>query len=221
MSFSGGGGSNPFDDTGRIIKRFEPNIMPFVRNGIAGSNDFRQAIENILGKGPVGFENSIMGQYQQSPYAKYQVNQATDAANRAAAAGGYLGTPQEQQALASNVQNIVSRDENQFFHNAVQPYEFGTQAAGQLAGQGLRATQQLWQYLQALANNQVASRSWNNQNHGAGGIFNALGGLTGLTGLAGNIAGIPDIGSLFGGGGALAGGLEGLGDGAALAGMFM
>jgi uncharacterized protein YdbL (DUF1318 family) len=187
-----GGGSDPFDASGRILKRFEPNIMPFVHNGIAGSNDFRQAIENILGKGPVGFENFIMGQYQQSPYAKYQVNQATDAANRAAAAGGYLGTPQEQQALASNVQNIVSRDQNQFYQNAVQPYEFGTQAAGQLAGQGLSADQQLFQYLSALANNQVASASWGNQNHGLGGAFNALGGLTGL---AGDIAG---AGSKFG-----------------------
>lgn len=187
-----GGGSNPFDDSGRILKQFKPNIMPFVNNGIWGSNQFKDAIQRFLGGGPVGFENSVMSQYQESPYAKYQVNQATDAANRAAAAGGYLGTPQEQQGLASNIQNIVSKDQNQFYQNAVQPYEFGTTAAGQLAGQGLTATQQLWQYLQALANNQAASASWSNQNHGLGGAFNALGGLAGL---AGDVAG---AGSKFG-----------------------
>ncbi len=196
MSLFGGGGSNPFDESGRILKRFESNIMPFVNNGKWGSDQFKNAIAKFLGLGPVGFENSIMSQYQESPYAQHQVQQATDAANRAAAAGGYLGTPQEQQRLAGDVQNIVSRDQNQFYQNAVQPYEYGTQAAGQLAGQGLTATQQLWQYLQALANNQVASRSWGNQNHGLGGAFNALGGLAGL---AGDIAGIPGIGDLFGG----------------------
>ena len=147
-----------------------------------------------------------MSQYQESPYAQHQVQQATDAANRAAAAGGYLGTPQEQQRLAGDVQNIVSRDQNQFYQNAVQPYEYGTQAAGQLAGQGLNADQMLWQYLQALANNQLGSAGWSAQNHGAGGIFNALGELAGL---AGDVAGIPGIGGLFGGGGALAGGLRG------------
>jgi uncharacterized protein YdbL (DUF1318 family) len=210
-------GGDPFDESGRILKRFEPNIMPFVNNGIFGSNQLRNAISQFLSQGPVGFENSIMSQYRKSPYAQRQVQQATEAANRAGAAGGYLGTPQEQQQLAGDVQGIVSKDQNQFYQNAVQPYEFGTQAAGQMAGQGLQANQQLWQYLQALANNQAASAGWSAQNHGAGGIFNALGRLAGL---AGNIAGIPGIGSLFGGG-ALAGGLEGLGNGAALAGMFM
>ena len=214
----GGGGSDPYDASGRILKRFEPNIMPFVHNGIWGSDQFRNAIKNFLGGGPVNFENSIMSQYRESPYAQHQVQQATDAANRAAAAGGYLGTPQEQQRLAGDVQNIVSRDQNQFYQNAVQPYEYGTTAAGQLAGQGLTATQQLWQYLQALANNQLGSAGWSAQNHGAGGIFNALGGLAGL---AGDIAGIPGINGLFGGAGAVVSGLEGLGDGAALAGMFM
>lgn len=208
---------DPFDASGRIIKRFEPNIMPFVNNGIWSSNQFKNAIQRFLGGGPVGFENSIMSQYRESPYAQHEVQQATEAANRAGAAGGYLGTPQEQQQLAGDVQGIVSKDQNQFYQNAVQPYEFGTQAAGQMAGQGLQANQQLWQYLRALANNQLGSAGWSAQNHGLGGAFNALGGLAGL---AGDIAGIPGIGGLFGNG-AVSGGLEGLGNGAALAGMFM
>lgn len=186
------GGSNPYDDSGKTLKRFEPNIMPFVNSGIEGNKAYLDAINRFLGGGPVGFENSIMSQYQESPYAQRQIGDATEAANRAAAAGGYVGTPQEQEGLAGNIQGIVSRDQNQFYRNAVQPYEFGTQQAGNLSQQGLEANQQLWQYLQALANNQAASGGWRSQNSGLGGIFNALGAGAGL---AGDIAG---MGSKFG-----------------------
>ena len=48
--------------------------------------------------------------FQQSPGYKFQVDQATNAANSAASAGGMLGTPAEQQQLAGTVGGLANQD---------------------------------------------------------------------------------------------------------------
>ncbi len=186
MSFLGlfGSGNNPYDTSGKDLKQFNRNnLNPYINNGMWGSDQYKDLLTRLMGKSPVNFENSIMSQYQQSPWAKHEIEDATTAANRAAAAGGYLGTPQEQQGLADNIGGIVSKDQQQFYNNAVNPYEHFTDdelhGLSDMGNQGLSAQQFLERYLESLANNDAAQQGWNNQNRGFGGFMHGIGGLLG------------------------------------------
>jgi len=203
-----GGGSNPYDSEIDTYNKFPGHAMPYMHNGEWASGAYRGAISNFLKNDGVDYENNVMSQYQESPWAKYQTGELTNAANKAAAAGGYAGTPQEQEALAGKLQGLISQDQQKFYNNAKQPYEFGTQQAGNQAGQGLQANSQYWNYLKALAQAQMGQQGWNSANRGLGGF---LGGIGNLAGLAGTVMGIPGVQGLLGmGGGSALGGMGGM-----------
>ena len=185
-----GGGSNPYSGLESLYDPYMASIKPYQDAGKFGLNEYRKAIGNFLDQGPVGFENQIMSQYQSSPWATYQTQQVTDAANKAAAAGGFLGTPQEQEALANKVQGIVSQDQQKFYQDAVQPYEYGTGQAANLVNVGQATNQDQLNYLNSIANIRASENEWNNQNRGFGGFMNSLGGLVGI---GSTVAGLPGV----------------------------
>lgn len=204
-----GGGSNPYNQAIDTYNRMPKHIDPYMQHGEWASGAYSDAIKNLLGNGGVGYENQVMSQYKESPWAKYQTDQATNAANKAAAAGGYAGTPQEQEALDKNIQGIVSQDQQKFYQNALNPYEFGTRQAGNQASQGLQANQQYWDYLKQLAQAQMGQQGWNSANTGLGGFLGGLGNLAGLAGTVMGIPGVPGLLGLGGGAGSAASGLGG------------
>jgi len=102
-----------------------------------------QDVTNRMLQHPEELENTIMQGYQMSPYAKYQTQQTTEAANRAAAAAGELGTPNEQAALARQIQGITSADEQQYLQNAMQPYMSAYQGLGGITQMGYGSAGQM------------------------------------------------------------------------------
>ncbi len=96
---------------------------------------YTSSLSGLTGN-PTGLEDSIMSKYSTSPMAQYQTQQATQAGDRAAAAGGVLGTPAMQQQMAGNIQGIVSQDQGQYLQNAIQPYEFGLGQQGNFINMG-------------------------------------------------------------------------------------
>lgn len=68
--------------------------------------------------------------YSESPGYQWNVEQATNAANNAASAGGMRGSPQHQQQISSMVSGLANQDY----------YNYLNQALG-LYGQGLQGTQ--------------------------------------------------------------------------------
>lgn len=218
-----GGGTNPYDDAIKTYNKFPGHVMPYMQNGEWASGAYHNAIANFLKNGGVDYQNNVMSQYKESPWAKFQTGELTNAANKAAAAGGYAGTPQEQEALAGKLQGMVSQDQQRFYNNAMRPYEFGTQQAGNQANQGLQANSQYLNFLQALAQAQAGQQGWNSANTGLAGF---LGGVGNLAGLAGTIMGIPGVQGFLGmGGGGAGSNLAGMGnqisaDGAILDGLL-
>lgn len=71
---------------------------------------------NFISGGNVSLNQLTTG-YKPSPAAIYAVEQATIAANNAAAAGGYFGSPQHQVQLDEQIINIASLDYNQYLYN--------------------------------------------------------------------------------------------------------
>lgn len=147
------------------------------------------------------FINNMGKSFQQSPGLQFQINQATGAANRAAAAGGYLGTPAEQQNLASVTNGLANQDYYNWLNHAMSAQQRGLQGEEGLYNTGFNAANDyagnMGSALESQANLAYAGQQNQNQSQG-GGWGSILGGLGSLAGAVG--------GFMFGGpGGAAAG----------------
>ncbi len=114
--------------------------------------------------------------YQASPGYQYNVDQATKAANNAAAAGGYIGSPQQQEYMAHQIGGLASQDYNQYLNNIMGIYNTGygaSMGATNTLSDMLKSQAQL---AYANAANQAAAK--NNKSGGfLGGLGKVLGGI--------------------------------------------
>lgn len=127
------------------------------------------------------FINQFGQGFQQSPGFNFQVNQATNAANRTAAAGGMLGSPEEQQNLATTVSGLANQDYYNWLQHAMGAYGTGLSGEQNLYNTGFNASNNLSDSLASAlmsqANLSYAGQA--NQNQMFGGL---IGGLMGLGG---------------------------------------
>jgi hypothetical protein len=164
---------------------------PYTQQGQQAGNQL-QGMYGQMTQNPGGLENQIGSQYQQSPGYQFQVNQALGAENRAAAAGGMAGSPQEQQ----NMGQITTQLANQNYLNYLMPalgmysqgvqglqgmYGMGGQLAGQQYGLGAQAGMGLGQNLGDILANQgnMAYAGQASQNQDVGGLLGMASGFLG------------------------------------------
>lgn len=110
-------------------------LNPYNQQGQSANNDFSKFAGNLQGD----MNGNWMNGYQETPYAKFLTKQATDAANNSAAAGGVLGTHQNQIDTANLAENISSQDMQRYFENKQQQNQQYLGAEGDLANRGLSA----------------------------------------------------------------------------------
>lgn len=90
---------------------------PFFNAGAGAIPDYQKWLQGM--SNPSGFINGLMGQYQESPWAKYQQQQSMRAGTNAASASGLTGSTPFAQQLQQNAQNISSQDMNQWLQNVL------------------------------------------------------------------------------------------------------
>lgn len=134
--------------------------------------------------------------YTQSPGYQWQLDQGEAAITNAAAAGGYLGTPQQQQYAGTLATNLANQDYNDYMKSALDVYNTGLHGSQGLYDTGYRGTQDinhmgyqasnqlaegLAQALMAQAHLAYAGQASRNQYHDslAKGIFGAVGNIVG------------------------------------------
>jgi hypothetical protein len=93
---------------------------------------------------PEDVSKELGSRFQASPGYQYNVDQQTKAANQAAAAGGYVGSPAEQAALAKNVHGLADQDYNDYLNREMAQYNAYTGA--NLGQYNTNMTQGLGQY---------------------------------------------------------------------------
>lgn len=179
---------------------------------------------NQMTNDPSGLLNKLGSGFHQSPGYGFQTSQALNAANRASAAGGMAGSPEEQQQIAGITNQLANQDYYNYLNHSQQMYGMGieglqgTERLGGMAGsdiynQGAGAANSLAQNLGEAYMNQgnlkMAQTQYNNQRKGQaygqiwGGInniFNPGGSYTGGSGWGGSQGG---GGGSSGGGGSL------------------
>lgn len=144
-------------------------MQPYYDTGIKAMNDYYNQIGKLI-QNPTGLEDQIMGKYSMSPYAQYQTNTLSNMSNNQAALAGNLGTPDSQKAMMNQEQGIVSKDQQNYLRNAMQPYEMGLQGEQFLTSSGQRAGSEMARQkdLEALLAEKQGSS-----------LFDLLGGLIG------------------------------------------
>jgi hypothetical protein len=180
----------------QIGSTVSPYYQPYINAGQGALNTLMGQYGSLIG-GPGGFLNSIGKDFQQSPGYNFQVNQATNAANRAAAAGGMAGSPMEQQNLASTVNGLANQDYYNWLNNATGLYKTGLTGMSGINQMGFNASgdlaTDLANMLMSQANMAYAGQA--NQNQAQQGQQGGIWGLLGSA--AGNM--LPGIGSFLSG----------------------
>ncbi len=188
----GGRGTTP--NTGQsnnYLSQIQPGIdrylQPYIGAGQNAMNTLQGQYQNLMND-PSAMMNKFGAGYKQSPGYQYNVDQATKASNNAAAAGGYIGSPQQQEYMANQIGGLASQDYNQYLNNAMGLYGQGLQGMGNINQMGYGASGQAQQSMSDMlkAQAQLAySNAMNksNQKSSSGGFFGkALGGLGSLIG---------------------------------------
>lgn len=116
-----GHSGSPFGDAANEYQKYAQqgaNVQnPFLNAGTGAIGNYQHWLQGM--QDPTKFMNNMMGQYQESPWAKFQQQQGMRTANNLGSATGLTGsTPMMQQAQA-NAQNISSGDMNNWLQNVL------------------------------------------------------------------------------------------------------
>ncbi len=155
---------------------------PYIGAGTAAIPTLEEQYSSLL-QDPTAMMRAIGAHYKASPGYQYNVGQATRGANQAAAAGGMVGSPAEQQALAGRISGLASQDYGNFMNRALDMYQTGLSGWGGLERGGQMASQQLSENLARALESQAKlkeaqAQSQNIQQGGtAGGVGGMIGGI--------------------------------------------
>lgn len=161
-------------------ERARQNQMPFYNAGTQAIPAYQNWLNTQ--KDPGQFINNLMGQYQESPYARYLQQQSLRAGQNAASANGLSGSTPLMQQLQQNAGNISSQDLNQWLSHALGINTQYGQGQGNLMQGGQNSANQLsnlnynmGQNMADMAYGESAGRNFDRSN-----ILGGLGTIIGM-----------------------------------------
>lgn len=199
--FGGGSSSDVADVYGPVKAEVTPYYQPYVQAGTDSLGGLQEQIARMY-QDPTALYQELGAGYRESPGFQHSVQSATEAANRAAAAGGQLGSPAEQQALAQQISGMADQDFGNYMNQISGMYGQGVQGLQGLTGLGYQAGTGLADQLANARYQQAGLEAQQRQVDQAGmsGLF-GLAGMLGGAALGGPLGGAigSGIGNLFGG----------------------
>lgn len=167
-------------------------VQPFTNQNPNIINEY-MGQTNALTHNPSGFMNALGSTFQQSPGYNWQKNQAMQAVNNAAVAGGMAGSPMQQQNSANVVNQLANQDYYNYLNHVMDVYNRGYGGLGNMYGIGANIAGNMYnaganltgQYASDLASAMMNQGNMKylsgvNQNQQTGGLFGSLAGLGGL-----------------------------------------
>lgn len=189
----GGNYTNPADPAMNYLNQIPGTISPYYNPYIQAGGRSLNTLESTYNKllNPSQVMQQLGSGFQASPGYEYNVEQATNAANQAAAAGGMQGTMQEQQQLAQTVSGLANQDYYNYLNHVLGIGQAGLGGLSNINQMGYGASNQLAQSLKDVLESQAnlsyaGQENANERNAGQGAGW---GGLIGGT--------IGALGSLF------------------------
>jgi hypothetical protein len=154
----------PFQDSNKNI---QPYMEDYIRRGNQIGGYLTNQYSNLsTPEGAQGLYQALGKGFQSSPGYKYRVDQSLGAANRAAAAGGMLGSPAEQQQVASNVGSMADEDYNNYMSQLLDIYFKGFGGLGNQESIGANVGSNMYGTNANMINNQAQTLAYNLMNQG-------------------------------------------------------
>lgn len=178
-----GGGGDTFGGANSYLeqmKKYTDQYMnPYIDKGQGAMNILYDKSGQLIND-PNAVYNKMAAGYTQSPGYQYNLDQATNASNNAAAAGGFVGSPAQQQEMQKTASGLASQDFNQYMNNQMSLFNTGMGSMGNINQMGFGAStnalNSINQMLQAQA--QLKYSSDVNKNQSSGGLLgSAIGAL--------------------------------------------
>ncbi len=122
-----------------IQPSMSPYYQPYIDKGRAASesvnNEYNQQVSD-----PSAIYNKLGAGYKESPGYQFRLNQALQAGNQSQAAGGMLGTPQNQQQNMGIAGDQAGADFEKYLQNVIGIYKGGIAGQEGTAGRGYDAS---------------------------------------------------------------------------------
>jgi hypothetical protein len=116
-----GDSGRPYEDAMKQYRKWANRASgaqnPFYNAGVGAIGNFQDWLSGM--KDPSKFIDNLMGKYQQSPWAKFQQQQAIRAGQNAGSASGLTSSTPLTQFMQQNAANISSKDMNQWLSNVL------------------------------------------------------------------------------------------------------
>lgn len=142
--------SKQFQNYGKLGASTQSPFYYAGTNALGGLSDYLNQIRGSTGsyqqwlnqmQNPTEFINNMMGQYQESPWAHYQQQQAMRAGQAMGSAGGLTGSTPLMQFAQQNARDISSQDMNQWLQHVLginSQYGAGEAGLSGTYGQGIQ-----------------------------------------------------------------------------------
>jgi len=176
-----GNGGQAFQDAGNQFDKYYNTAQgyqqPFYQAGTQAIPQYQNYVNSM--QNPSGFINNLMGQYQESPYARFAQQQAQRANTNAASASGLIGSTPYQQQGEQYAHDISTQDMNQWLQNVL---GINTQYGGGLQNLmtgGQNAANMMTQLAGTQGQNMAGTAYGQSQGQSMD-FSNLLGGLAGL-----------------------------------------
>jgi len=179
---------NPADAANPYLNQIPDTLKqyynPYINAGQQAMGTTMGQYNNLIND-PTAMMNKIGAGYQKSPGFDWQVGQATNAANNAAAASGMAGSPAEQQELATTVNGLANQDYGQYMDSALGQYRMGLQGMGGINQMGFNASSNLANGLSTNLMNQAnlayAGQQSDNERSAGSGFGSFLDAMPGIS----------------------------------------
>jgi len=138
-----GGGKNPANSANDYLSKIPGAMSPYYQPYIQGGQEAGKQLTDQysqLTQNPGDFYAKMGQGYKESPGYQYKLQQALGAGQNAAAAGGQLGLPQDQQQQMETANNISSQDYDQYMQHVMDLFGLGQQGQQKMQQQGFDAS---------------------------------------------------------------------------------
>lgn len=147
-----GNSGAPFKDARKMLEDYlnqgKNTQNPFYQLGVGAIPDYKNWVSGM--KDPSGFINNLMGQYSESPWAKYQQDQSSRRFGNGGSASGLTGSTPLLQDEQQNMHDISSEDQQKWLQNVLGiNTEYGKGLNNEL-GYGQHAADQITDLLKSL-----------------------------------------------------------------------
>jgi hypothetical protein len=191
------GGKNPANDAMKYLNQIpqigRSSYQPYIDQG-RRAGGIAEGQYSKMGQDPTAFINQLMAGYEPSKGYQYKQGQMLKGMGNSAAAGGFAGTQNDQNAQAETIQGMLGGDMQQWLANLLGVQGTGLQGLSGMNQMGYDASGSLADYLGSNLSQQgsLAFQGRQQKNANQQALFNSL--LQAGASAAGAAAGMPSGG---------------------------